>query len=80
MSKQRSSSRLTLVLENCHCSQKQASADLVVDIEYKETLLREQSRVMEAARESIADYEGTVQQFRQLVANLQRYSTTNRSE
>jgi hypothetical protein len=41
--------------------------------EHKDILIREYLKRLEMADETNADYENTIHQFRELVANLQRY-------
>ncbi|KAJ1993735.1 hypothetical protein H4R33_000527 [Dimargaris cristalligena] len=44
---------------------------LQAELEFKDSLLRELQKKLEASDETMVDYEATIQQFRQLVQNLQ---------
>jgi dynactin 1 len=51
----------------------EAEKELQAEIDDREALIREQTHELDALRESNADYENTIRQFRDLVKNLQKY-------
>ena len=56
-------------LEENHLAQER---ELREEVEFKETLIREQSKRIQTAEETNLDYESTIMRFRELVLSLQR--------
>ena len=57
-------------LEENHLAQER---ELREEVEFKESLIREQSKRIQTAEETNLDYESTIMRFRELVLSLQRY-------
>ena len=47
--------------------------ELREEMEFKESLIREQTKRIQTAEETNLDYESTIMRFRELVLSLQRY-------
>jgi hypothetical protein len=50
--------------------------ELREEMEFKESLIREQMKRIQTAEETNLDYESTIMRFRELVLSLQRYGFT----
>jgi len=57
-------------LEENHLAQER---ELREEVEFKDSLIREQSKRIQTAEETNLDYESTIMRFRELVLSLQRY-------
>lgn len=52
--------------------------ELREEVEFKDSLIREQARRIQSAEETNLDYESTIMRFRELVLSLQRLKTLSR--
>jgi dynactin 1 len=59
-------------LEENHLAQER---ELREEVEFKDSLIREQTKRIQTAEETNLDYESTIMRFRELVLSLQRYVT-----
>jgi dynactin 1 len=57
-------------LEENHLAQEREYRE---ELEFKDNLIREQSKRIQTAEETNLDYESTIMRFRELVLSLQRY-------